>query len=291
MPWRETSPMEQRLDFVREFETALFTMTELAAQYGISRKTGYKWFERYAAAGATGLQDRSRRPQQSPHATDPELVELLVAQRRRHPRWGAKKLLAVAARRQPDADWPSRSTVCALLSARGLVVPRPRRPRSPHAAAGPMAPSTAVNEVLDDRFQRRIPHRRRPALLSVDAARSLQSLRPVVRWVSEPQHRRHTRPFRPGISRVWIAAADSQRQRRSVRDSRPRPAVAAQRAVDAPGHHPGADCARASGTKLVARTVSLRLESRNGAAASATLHRATAAVSPLRPRVQPRAAA
>ena len=49
MPWRETSPMEQRLDFVREYATELFTMTELAAQYGISRKTGYKWLERYAA--------------------------------------------------------------------------------------------------------------------------------------------------------------------------------------------------------------------------------------------------
>src|SRR3954469_9817776 len=153
MPWRETSPMEQRLDFVREYETELFTMTELAAQYGISRKTGYKWLEPYAADGATGLQDRSRRPQQSPHATDPELVAILVAHRRRHPRWGATKLLAVAARRQPDADWPSRSTVCALLHARGLVVPRPRRPRSVHAAAVPMAPITAVNEVWTTDFK------------------------------------------------------------------------------------------------------------------------------------------
>src|SRR3954465_35068 len=86
MPWRETSPMEQRLDFVREDETELFTMTELAAQYGISRKTGYKWLERYAADGATGLQDRSRRPQPRPHATDPALVAIL----RGHPR-GARR--------------------------------------------------------------------------------------------------------------------------------------------------------------------------------------------------------
>ena len=111
MPWRETSPMEERLEFIREYATELFTMTELAAQYGISRKTGYKWLERYDSDGARGLHDRSRRPQNSPQATDPDLVEALVAQRRRHPRWGAKKLLAVAARRQPDAEWPSRSTV------------------------------------------------------------------------------------------------------------------------------------------------------------------------------------
>jgi transposase-like protein len=54
MPWRETSPMEQRLEFVREYETELFTMSELAAQYGISRKTGYKWLERYDAHGIDG---------------------------------------------------------------------------------------------------------------------------------------------------------------------------------------------------------------------------------------------
>ena len=57
MPWRETSPMQQRLEFVREYATELFTMTELAAQYGISRKTGYKWLERYDADGVDGLRD------------------------------------------------------------------------------------------------------------------------------------------------------------------------------------------------------------------------------------------
>ena len=65
MPWRETSPMEQRLEFIREYETELFTMTELAAQYGITRKTGYKWLERYAAEGPLGLCERSRRPHES----------------------------------------------------------------------------------------------------------------------------------------------------------------------------------------------------------------------------------
>ena len=51
MPWRETSPVEQRLEFVREYERELFTMTDLAAQYGISRKTGYKWLAQYEAEG------------------------------------------------------------------------------------------------------------------------------------------------------------------------------------------------------------------------------------------------
>src|SRR5262245_33818656 len=123
MPWREMSPMQQRLEFLREYETELFTMTELAAQYGISRKTAYKWLERYQATGAPGLFDRSRRPRQSPHATEAELVDALLAVRRRHPRWGPKKLLAVAGRGRPDDHWPARATVAALLKRHGLITP------------------------------------------------------------------------------------------------------------------------------------------------------------------------
>jgi putative transposase len=152
MPWRETSPMEQRLEFIREYETELFTMTELAAQYGISRTTGYKWLQRYEAEGVVGLGDRSRRPHQSPQATDPDLVDVLVAERRRHPRWGAKKLLAVVRRQDPRLNWPSRSTVCDLLKARGLVASRRGRHRSAHAPSA-LVPITTSNEVWTTDFK------------------------------------------------------------------------------------------------------------------------------------------
>jgi putative transposase len=153
MPWRETWPMEQRLEFVREYKTELFTMTELVAQYEISRKTGYKWVAEYEAAGARGLWDRSRRPHHSPQTTDPALVEALVALRRRHPRWGAKKLLTLAARRDPHAAWPSRSTVCTLLKQRGLVTARRRRARVPQPPPAPLAPITAANQVWTTDFK------------------------------------------------------------------------------------------------------------------------------------------
>ena len=153
MPWQDTSPMEQRLQFVREYETELFTMTELAAEYGISRKTGYKWLERYDADGVDGLRDHSRRPHQSPQATDRDVVETVMALRRRHPRWGAKKLLAVAARRDPRVAWPSRSTVCTWLQRHGLVQPRQRRARSPRTPAAALAPITRVNEVWTTDFK------------------------------------------------------------------------------------------------------------------------------------------
>ena len=152
MSWLETSPMEERLAFIREYETELFTMTELVAQYGISRKTGYKWLERYAAEGALGLRDRSRRPHESPQATDPELLAMLMRVRQRHPRWGAKKLLAVAARQAPPADWPSPSTVSAHLKARGLITGRRRR-RPPVVAPTVRGPITAANEVWTTDFK------------------------------------------------------------------------------------------------------------------------------------------
>jgi putative transposase len=153
MPWHEVTPVEQRLDFIRDYATELFTMTDLAAQYGISRKTGYKWVARYAAEGAWGLADRSRRPQESPHATAPDLVAALLAVRRRHPRWGAKKLLAMARRGDPHAAWPSRSTVCDLLTARGLVIPRRRAQRTDHAPASPLTAMTAANQVWTTDFK------------------------------------------------------------------------------------------------------------------------------------------
>jgi putative transposase len=153
MPWRETSPMEQRLEFVHEYASDLFTMTELAAQYGISRKTGYKWLERHDAGGAAGLFDRSRRPHTSPHVTDPELMDALVALRRRHPRWGAKKLLRIARGRQPHAAWPARSTVCDAFKARGLVVARRRHPSPPVLGRSPFPPITHANDVWTTDFK------------------------------------------------------------------------------------------------------------------------------------------
>ena len=77
---------------------------------------------------------------------------MLVALRQRHPRWGATKLLAVAARHAPAADWPSRSTVCTQLKKRGLVRPRRRR-HAPGPGLKPRGPITAVNEVWTTDFK------------------------------------------------------------------------------------------------------------------------------------------
>jgi putative transposase len=152
MPWRERSPVDLRVQFISEYQTDLWSMTELAAQYGISRKTAYKWVERYASGGAAALLDQSRRPHAHPATSDPAVVAALLAVRRRHPRWGAKKLLAVVKRREATAAWPSRSTVCDLLRRAGLIVPKPRRRAVPHGRHA-LTPITAPNDTWTTDFK------------------------------------------------------------------------------------------------------------------------------------------
>ena len=103
MPWHEMSPMEQRLEFFVSTQTGLLTMTELAAQYGISRKTGYKWLERYEADGARVARSVATAACKSPRDRSGRWSTRSSPLRRRQPRWGATKLLTVAARRQPEA--------------------------------------------------------------------------------------------------------------------------------------------------------------------------------------------
>ena len=132
MPWKETSPMYERRRFIADYLADRFPMSQLCARYGISRKTGYKWLERFEAGGPPGLRDRSRRPQACPHQTPPEVVDALLQFRRRHPRWGPKKLLARLRQRQPRWPWPAPSTASAILKTHHLVPARRRSRRLGH---------------------------------------------------------------------------------------------------------------------------------------------------------------
>ncbi len=62
MPWSEVTVVNQRTRFVADVERGVFSMTELCRRYGISRPTGYLWWERYLEEGPKGLHDRSHRP-------------------------------------------------------------------------------------------------------------------------------------------------------------------------------------------------------------------------------------
>ena len=120
MPWKEELPMDQKTQFVSEYLRDSLSFTELCQRYHISRKTGYKWIARYEAQGPAGLADRSRRPHSSPEQTPDALRLAIIEARRRHPSWGAKKLLKLLERKDPQTAWPSRWTVCEILSEKGL---------------------------------------------------------------------------------------------------------------------------------------------------------------------------
>jgi putative transposase len=132
MPWRDTSPMDQRTQFIADHLRDSLSITELCALYGVSRKTGYKWIDRYLRHGPAGLEERSRRPQHSPRHTSEEIVTAILDARRRHPRWGGKKLLALLHKRHPRWGLSGRSTACDILSRHGMVPIRRQRRRLGH---------------------------------------------------------------------------------------------------------------------------------------------------------------
>ena len=90
MPWSQTTPMDQKTQFIADYLRETFSFTELCARFGVSRETGYKLVERDLEQGPAGLQERSRRPHTSPNQTAAHIVEALLELRRRHPRWARR---------------------------------------------------------------------------------------------------------------------------------------------------------------------------------------------------------
>ena len=146
MPWKETSPMNERVRFVAAMLEAEESFGELCERFGISRKQGYKWKERYEAGGVESLVDRSRAPHSHPHAVSPEVTQLLLAARKKHPRWGPRKLLVIVQRQHPRVELPAASTVGAILKKRGLVG-RVRRVRRSDPYKDRLGPYDAPNRV------------------------------------------------------------------------------------------------------------------------------------------------
>lgn len=126
MPWRETDPMEQRLKLIADWLNG-YTITELSVIYGVSRKTIYKWIERYSRLGHDGLEELSCAPINHPNQTDEAIISRLVEAKQKHMSWGPEKLVDFLAQHKPDIKWPSVCTAEKWLDRHGLV--KHRRPR------------------------------------------------------------------------------------------------------------------------------------------------------------------
>ena len=146
MPWKERSPVTERLMFVADCMEGLYRIGELADQYGISRKTAYKWLNRWIEEGPEGLGERAHAAHAVANRTPPEMEELVVGLRGDHSSWGPKKLLAVLGRRHPGLALPARSTVAEILKRHGLVKVVRRRRREGHPGR-PQGEPSSPNQV------------------------------------------------------------------------------------------------------------------------------------------------
>src|SRR5882757_2941719 len=119
MPYRECSLVSQREEFCRLALTPEANMSELCRRFGVVRRTGYKWLERYREHGPEGLRDRSRRPHVSPGQTAEEMEGQVLAVRRDHPAWGGRKIRRVLERE--GLVPPAASTITTILRRHGAL--------------------------------------------------------------------------------------------------------------------------------------------------------------------------
>jgi putative transposase len=127
MPWKVINPMDAKTEFVLRAMRQDSDFCALCREFGISRKTGYKWKERFLRDGMSGLSERSRRPESSPNQLDEDQVCQIIRLKQAHPHWGPRKLREVFARQFSAELVPSESTFKRVLDKAGLVEHRRQR--------------------------------------------------------------------------------------------------------------------------------------------------------------------
>lgn len=143
MPWRQCSAMEERLRFVARLLEGE-GMSAVCREFGISRKTGYKIFNRYKDQGLDALCDRSRRPVRYANQLPDQIERLIVDLKRDKPHWGARKIRELVLRKLAgDVRLPAKSTVHAVLDRHGLV--QRARTRRNRANGTPLSAGASPN--------------------------------------------------------------------------------------------------------------------------------------------------
>jgi putative transposase len=146
MPWQECSKMDERLRFVARLMEGE-KMAVLCREFDISRKTGYKIFNRYKDSGLEGLTDRSRQPYRQGCQLPFQIEKLILEVKRNHPSWGAPKIREKIRRKYDDIQLPAISTVHAVLDRHGLVNVNRTHRRSHKAEGTPLSRPLHPNEL------------------------------------------------------------------------------------------------------------------------------------------------
>src|SRR5262245_29370590 len=118
--WKENSVMSERIKMMSEYESGEDTISELAEYYGVSRKTVYKWVERFEALGWQGLKEQSRAPHSHPNAIGADIERQLLELKASKPLWGAPKLRHKLLGRVGPEHCPAESTISEILRRHGL---------------------------------------------------------------------------------------------------------------------------------------------------------------------------
>src|SRR5210317_1712766 len=126
MPWKECKPMDERIKFIGRLLQGE-KMAPLCREFGISRVTGYKIFNRYKECGLFGLHDRSRAPYRQANRLPYQVERTILGIKKEHPTWGARKIRDKLIRQFPMMPTPAVSTVHAVLDRHGLVTRKKRR--------------------------------------------------------------------------------------------------------------------------------------------------------------------
>ena len=142
IPWNECKPMDERLRFIARLLEGE-KMAPVCREFGISRVTGYKIFDRYKACGLDGLYDRSKAPYRQANKLPFQVERAILGIKKEFPSWGAPKIRDKLIREYPMIPPPAVSTIHAALDRNGFVK---RRKRRRHKACGtPLSAAHAPN--------------------------------------------------------------------------------------------------------------------------------------------------
>ena len=126
MPWKETTTMEQKVEFICEWLSEQYTITELCQAFGISRPTAYRLIQGYDNYGIEGLLEKSKAPRNHPNKTPKKIEKKILKLKSKYNRWGAKKIHKLLYNHFTDAEIPTILTVHNILLRNGLVCPQKR---------------------------------------------------------------------------------------------------------------------------------------------------------------------
>jgi transposase InsO family protein len=146
MPWKIIKTMDQKIQFIADWQLQNFSLTDLCQKYGISRPTGYKLLERYEQLGIEGLKEQSRAPKNCPHRTPKEILNLIFQEKLKNRKRGPRKIRAQLNRQYPELNLPAVSTVSYWLKKEGLVEKRKKRLHVP-AYTQPFSNCQSPNDV------------------------------------------------------------------------------------------------------------------------------------------------